>query len=92
MRGEHPEGVKIVSSGKLATRTTMKGIINQIIPMYSLTIRRMEMRNIVYGISIHVCFVDYITIVLPNVGRESPCTGRSCLPGRRQDVKTTLQD
>jgi hypothetical protein len=47
----------------------MKVIIDQIIPMYSLTIRIMEMRNIVYDISIHVCFADYITVMLPNVGR-----------------------
>jgi hypothetical protein len=55
-----------------------------------LIIRKLEMINKVYGIENHVHFVVWLTMLLPSVGKEWPCTGRLWQPGRNQDMNTLL--
>ena len=72
---------------KFARNIVVKGLTNT--PIFPLIRERSIMLNQIYGLFIHVCIVDLITILWWTVGGDNPCR-RSYL-GRRHKEKVVFQ-
>ena len=72
------------------TQAAIKGIGNLISPMFSFITRKMVMKHIIYGMHIHVRFMDWPITMYPSVGRDELFIWKFCWLERRLTMKNII--
>ena len=83
------EWIELILEG-FSLKTAIKDIGNLITPMLSFITRKMVMKHIIYGMHIHVRFMDWPITMYPSVGRDELFIWKFCWLERRLTMKNII--